>query len=228
MTKNPALEEWFKSYIGETINYFTIQELIRKNCRWFFVCKCKCGNIVQINARNVVEGKHKSCGCFLKSKEYREATSKIRKKYLEEHPEAIQHLSEVQSKNIREQLANDPSRLDAFKQGYLDKHDNSKLCQNNPKLYTTIRTHWRACYIETTSGFRLYGAKGWKFADEWLNEDNEPLYDKIIEWCLNNGWDDKYVFEKDYLANELRLKEIGPKTVRFVPLRENIGVHYIE
>ena len=102
----------------------------------------------------------------------------------------------------------------------------------HPRLARTIYRHWQMCYVENDRGYKLYGAKGWVFADEWLLPDGRPNFEAIETWALDNGWkeDDGRVFEKDYLANKLRLKEISPRTVRFVSHKENCqrGCRYVE
>ncbi len=102
------------------------------------------------------------------------------------------------------------------------------VCSRHPKLYRTIYHHWNRCYNESYDGYRIYGAVGWRFCDEWLDDEGNPNWQVIEDWAIANGWneDDGKVFEKDYLANQLRVKEISPRTVRFVEDRENRNLHY--
>ena len=92
-----------------------------------------------------------------------------------------------------------------------------------PRLHATISQHFRYCYNPTSTGYVSYGAKGWTFADEWL-KNGRPDYPKIIQWCLDNGWQQGLVFEKDYLSFKLGKKVIGPDTVRFVTREENDSI----
>ena len=98
------------------------------------------------------------------------------------------------------------------------------LCATNPKLYLTIRRHWEWCYKSAHKYYPIYGRRGWYFAREWLLPNGKPDYKTIGKWAIDNGWDDSdksLIFEKDKLSNELGIKEIGPRTVRFVHLKEN-------
>ena len=89
-----------------------------------------------------------------------------------------------------------------------------------PQLHAIIRNHFQRCYNTNSDGYKCYGAKGWIFADEWV-KNGHPDYPKIIQWCLDNGWQPGLVFEKDYLSSKLGKKVIGPDTVRFVTREEN-------
>lgn len=89
-----------------------------------------------------------------------------------------------------------------------------------PQLYAVIKNHFQRCYNPNASCYNTYGGRGWTFADEWI-KDGHPDYPKIIQWCLDNGWQPGLVFEKDYLSFKLNKKVIGPDTVRFVTQDEN-------
>lgn len=56
-------QEW----IGKKIYGLTVLEAIKKEtCRgkqWYWVCKCDCGNIKEMNPGYVVSGHSKTCGC---------------------------------------------------------------------------------------------------------------------------------------------------------------------
>ena len=94
------------------------------------------------------------------------------------------------------------------------------------KLHDSISTHWQRCYNVNADLYPFYGAKGWHFAKEWLKPDGYPDYNVIIPWCLDNGYEIGKVLEKDKLAYELGIKEIGPRTVRFVSPKENSKYTY--
>lgn len=62
----------FDEYIGKEINDWYIIRLLKNNK---FECKCKCGNVKEVNCYNVVHGSSKDCGCGRK-----ESLSETRKK----------------------------------------------------------------------------------------------------------------------------------------------------
>lgn len=206
-----------------------------------FHCKCDCGGECDVLKYALTSGRQVSCGCvhrertkeLWKDEEFRERhanscrTEEMRKQAKEclearrHTPEFIEkHLAGCRSKGNRERAreagqrnADNLSRI-ATKHGVWSRH---------PKLARTIMNHWKMCYVESNPSYRLYGAKGWVFAEEWLLSDGRPNFEAIEKWALDNGWkeDDGRVFEKDYLANMLKVKEISPRTVRFVTHREN-------
>lgn len=100
-----------------------------------------------------------------------------------------------------------------------------RICYSKeyPQLYAVIKNHFQRCYNNKNGEYVRYGAKGWHFADEWI-KNGSPDYPKIIQWCLDNGWQHGLVFEKDYLSFQLGEKVIGPNTVRFVTQNENAKI----
>ena len=101
----------------------------------------------------------------------------------------------------------------------------TRVCYSKeyPELHAIIRNHYQRCYNTANKGYAQYGAKGWHFADEWI-KNGSPDYPKIIQWCLDNGWRQGLVFEKDYLSYKLGEKVIGLNTVRFVTPAENARI----
>ncbi len=55
-------------YIGKTINRWTIQDVITKDCERFAIAKCECGSIKQVLLRNIIKGLSKQCKkCSIKN-----------------------------------------------------------------------------------------------------------------------------------------------------------------
>ena len=57
-----------KNKIGESYNDLTIinVEYNSKNNNFYYICKCKCGNITTQRYADLINGKVKSCGCYQK------------------------------------------------------------------------------------------------------------------------------------------------------------------
>lgn len=54
-----------KNYIGNKYNRWTILQFSHiKNRRYYYKCKCDCGNTNIIDISSVVNGRSKSCGCY--------------------------------------------------------------------------------------------------------------------------------------------------------------------
>lgn len=112
---------------------------------------------------------------------------------------------------------------------YADKHQFGPKWwkKKYPKLFTVITNHWYHCTNPKSGQYHQYGAVGWHFADEWIDFENyRPQYDVIIPWCLEHGWQDGLVMEKDMLASMLQKREIGPDTIQFVTQKQNCQYHY--
>ena len=57
----------YNDYVGTKINKLTIKSFYRSsNSKVYFVCECDCGNKKNIEARHVLSGATRSCGCLLK------------------------------------------------------------------------------------------------------------------------------------------------------------------
>lgn len=51
------------------------------------------------------------------------------------------------------------------------------------RLYSVYRGMKSRCYSKKNKSYRLYGGRGIKVCDEWLNDKN-----KFIEWAIKNGY----------------------------------------
>ena len=54
-----------ENLIGKTFNRLTvIKEAPSKNKKTYWICKCECGNIIEVRADQLKSGNTKSCGCL--------------------------------------------------------------------------------------------------------------------------------------------------------------------
>lgn len=59
----------FIDLTGQTFNYLTVIEKGKKsNHGYYWKCKCKCGNLIEVRGDCLKSGKSKSCGCYQKEK----------------------------------------------------------------------------------------------------------------------------------------------------------------
>lgn len=50
--------------IGEQFNKLTVIDIIMKNNKRKYKCKCECGNVIEIESAAIRSGHTKSCGCL--------------------------------------------------------------------------------------------------------------------------------------------------------------------
>jgi hypothetical protein len=93
------VEKLKEEYIGKTINWLTIIDVIRdsKN-RIMFRCQCKCGNTVDVIKSYALNNRVKSCGCYNKSKEKAEKCSQ----WCKDNPEKVAIRGKKHSKWMKE------------------------------------------------------------------------------------------------------------------------------
>jgi len=70
-----------KDVIGKPIGWWTIIGLLSVNKQIWYTVKCKCGTISSLSPAQVSNKSSKSCGCYLKTEEW-----KIIRKYLASKP----------------------------------------------------------------------------------------------------------------------------------------------
>lgn len=211
-----------------------------------FHCKCDCGGECDVIKYSLTSGRQIGCGCVQKERTKEKWKDEEFKKKVADARRAPEVRKAVSDAIKRSWLRGDfrearlagcrkPESREKCRQVALARVDEIRersmthgVWSRHPKLARTISNHWRWCYKETSRCYRIYGAVGWHFCDEWLDDEGKPNWQVIEDWAVANGWNegDGKVFEKDYLANKLRVKEISPRTVRFVEDRENRNLHY--
>ena len=76
----------------------------------------------------------------------------------------------------------------------------SRVGQNNPNYkhgYTHTRIHriWISmkcrCGTETSGGFRLYGGRGIRVCDDWIDD-----FEAFHAWSMSNGYDEKLEIDR--------------------------------
>lgn len=68
-----------KSHVGETYGFLTIYDYYLYDNNYWYKCKCKCGNYIDVIGKNLFSGITASCGCI--NSKANELMSKILTKY---------------------------------------------------------------------------------------------------------------------------------------------------
>lgn len=95
-----------------------------------------------------------------------------------------------------------------------------RTVKNTHPLYRIYRGMITRCYDPNCPEYKLYGAKGVRVCDEWLNHPEE-----FCKWGLQNGWFKRSHLDKDILSDKLNIHPhiYSPQTCQFVSCKTNVG-----
>ena len=79
LTKESTTKRFSKDLIGQTFGLLTCITRLKKNNKWYYHCKCQCGNEIDVLTASLINGNTKSCGCLKSWKENQIAS------YLQKH-----------------------------------------------------------------------------------------------------------------------------------------------
>lgn len=168
-------------------------------CRTMVLCKCDCGNTVELPKTRVVNGYVKSCGCIKKEKQ-----ELVGKKF-----GIWTVLKEVDDSCDRRMFL---CRCDCGNENVIPYTNlilgRSLSCGCKPKIYyekygeienkkrlsIILNGMKERCYNPNHEAYKYYGAKGIKICDEWLNEDTGLI--KFAEWSNNNGYKEDFTIDR--------------------------------
>ncbi len=85
-------------------------------------------------------------------------------------------------------------------------------------LYAIWNGIKQRCYSPKRKDYCKYGAKGVTMCDEWKNNPQS-----FIDWCIENGWNNSLVVDKDIKCRELNISPTiySPKTITFITTQQN-------
>lgn len=129
-------EVYTEDYIGRKYKMLTITGITKdiKNKK-AFLCKCDCGKYIVIKPALLVNGKYRSCGCYLETRS----------------------LGAEQRKRIK-------------------------------GIYNGMR---HRCLNKNAKDYKLYGGRGIKICEEWLND-----FEKFYQWSMENGYDNRLTIDR--------------------------------
>lgn len=85
-------------------------------------------------------------------------------------------------------------------------------------LYAIWNSIRQRCYNQKRKDYPKYGGKGVTMAEEWKND-----YESFMKFCLDNGWAEGKVIDKDIKSKKLGIypHKYSPDTVSFIPIQKN-------
>lgn len=141
-----SLDEWKLELVNKTFGWLTVIDVIQfylngKKHGYTAVCKCKCGNIVNIHKDKLVSGHTKSCGCYIKSSEFSERQRQFNISHTElmkliaekasqwynNNPDKIKEISEKRKRTLEE----NPDILKEIRRKNAIWVNNNKECVRN-------------------------------------------------------------------------------------------------
>lgn len=171
-----------------------------------WVCKCDCGNIVEIDGQKLRKGHTKSCGCLKKNNKgsrFNDLTGKrfnrltVIRFIPQEERTTRQYDWLCKCDCGNEVKANAYKLKNGLQQscGCLKEEMKPRLGEitrkykhPNKRLYSVYKAMIERCCNPNNSRYPEYGGRGIRIADEWLGEMG---YDSFSEWSLDNGYDMK-------------------------------------
>lgn len=154
MTKKLDLDCLKSEYIGKEFGWLTILDVYRDEIsrRYFFKCKCRCGNEVCKQYNKVISGHTSSCGCYKFSKEYSDSLSE----YWQTNPDKVKAKTDKYSQWCKENPNKVKERGKKHSQFYKDNPDTAKRAsekrkvtfENNPAIQETINKKNRQCWTD--------------------------------------------------------------------------------
>ena len=208
MSKRIDLDELKKEYIGQTFGWLTVLDAYRDSDkgRYFFKCKCKCGNEVSVQYNKVTSGHTSSCGCYRHSEEHSNSLSNYWCNNKDKVKEKSIKVSEWCKKNHDKVVERGKRHSEFYKQHpeviESQKEKRSQTLLNNPDIQLSInekvRQRWDADKRSEFSNAKILYYKQHTETCEKLSQQLLEFYksnpDRCAEisarnkeWCKNHA-----------------------------------------
>jgi hypothetical protein len=186
-----SLDEYTSTLLNNTYNWLTVIDVFRSDSLSRVVCKCKCtcGNIAIIEAKNILSGRRISCGCYRYSKE----KSEKYKQWCKNNPDKIAEAG----RKISEWYKNNPGKV-AEKAARF-----SQWCKDNPDKVRDIGKAVSKWYSENRDSVKIKSENTSKlFTDDEFVKSRSEAYKRTRDRnrSLNVNFEElTKVIHDDYL-----------------------------
>lgn len=194
-------------YIGNRYGMLTVidfdhDEINSNNVIHFMRCHCDCGNESIANLSHLINGHTTSCGC----KKVRNVENFIGKRYGrlvvlgEDHEEYNQkrvvryvkcHCDCGNDTIVNLQLLIDGTTKSC---GCYNREIHTKHGKSNHRLYNILTGMKQRCYNPKKDNYALYGGRGIRICDEWLDHDNG--FQRFYDWAMEHGYADDLTIDR--------------------------------
>lgn len=182
-----------------TVIEYTNQRNKRGNVLW--LCKCECGNIIEVSSSRLISGDKKSCGCLYKENinYIHKFENLCNKKF--NHLTVLEYAYTKNGKNYwkcRCDCGNivyiTTSRIKQNKSCGCLKYVNQNkynIKLKGTRLYRIWSKIKSRCNNLKDKEYYLYGARGIKICDEWANSPKA-----FYNWAMKNGYRDDLTIDR--------------------------------
>lgn len=185
----------FQDLTGQKFGRLTVIKLAGKEkygtYRW--LCKCECGNEVEVRASSLKNGNTKSCGCYYLEKIKQPKIDLTGKKFgrltVLEYAGNLKWKCQCECGTIKI-IYGEALRIGAtISCGCYQKEIASNLHNNliHGKTGTRLYYIWHnikcRCYRKNDKNYKNYGNRGIKMCDEWKNN-----FQSFYDWATLNGY----------------------------------------
>ena len=163
MRKRMSLDEYTSALLNNTYNWLTVIDVFRSDSSGRVVCKCRCicGNIAVIEAKNILSGRRISCGCYRHSEE----RSKKYKQWCKDNPDKLAKAG----RKISEWYKNNPDKVAERSAKF------SQWCKDNPEKVSDIGKAVSKWYSENRDAVKIKSENNSKLFmnDEFVKSRSE-------------------------------------------------------
>lgn len=198
-----------KDLIGQRFGRLVvIEKLPTKNNRYWWRCKCDCGNFKDVPTRYLTAGRTKSCGCLNKtnSKNVRKditgekfgrltvieyaGSNKKRKTSMWLCRCECGNEKVIAYQDLKRETKSCGCLLKENKENFKRKYRNGVTTENK-RIMSIYRGMIYRCYKSRGKSAQNYKNRGIKVCEEWLKD-----YFKFEEWALNNGYSEELTIDR--------------------------------
>ena len=158
-----SLDEYTSALLNNTYNWLTVIDVFRSDSSGRVVCKCRCtcGNIAVIEAKNILSGRRISCGCYRHSEE----RSKKYKQWCKDNPDKLAKAG----RKISEWYKNNPDKVAERSAKF------SQWCKDNQEKVSDIGKAVSKWYSENRDAVKIKSEHNSKLFmnDEFVKSSSE-------------------------------------------------------